>query len=424
MNSLTSKGGDVVPGHTLVLDEHSEGQGQLIRAVIRSRITAGAAVFVVGASIDESLLATMISASTAVGRGADLLIVNPSSPALSHTYNPVLHTAPTKVASHVLNFLADKDATGAYSSAPSAALVRAIVSSLQLAGLPYSYLDLGMFVMKPDAIEALEEYMASAFPHSVQLGALQQACKAFQDAAGDICVEKLKGSFSGLAGSLCMLGAGRAGEVFNSYHPDVVLHGALVTRKIVYLAIPYIGRGRAASNLRRIVISNLADAVARSIGEPSDPTALAVFTDPGGCNDPSIEQLLSPETEQVLSVWVAAGSLDDLGRESLDLREACLSRARNVVLFKPQSDATAQVYSQLLATESEQVQSEGKLIQKLSSMTSTDYAIVSGENQVIWAHVAAPGEERVTTSADIRRPTRRLHARVAGADQFTQTVPV
>ncbi|WP_347784350.1 hypothetical protein [Pseudomonas kurunegalensis] len=135
MNSLTSKGGDVVPGHTLVLDEHSEGQGQLIRAVIRSRITAGAAVFVVGASIDESLLAAMISASTAVGRGADLLIVNPSSPALSHTYNPVLHTAPTKVASHVLNFLADKDATGAYSSAPSAALVRAIVSSLQLAGL-------------------------------------------------------------------------------------------------------------------------------------------------------------------------------------------------------------------------------------------------------------------------------------------------
>lgn len=221
-----------------------------------------------------------------------------------------------------------------------------------------------------------------------------------------------------------MLGAGRAGEVFNSYQPDVVLHEALLTRKIVYLAIPYIGRGQAASNLRRIVISNLADAVLRSIGEPGAPTALAVFTDPGGCNDPSIEQLLSPETEQVLSVWVAAGSLDDLGRESLDLREACLSRARNLVLFKPQSESAAQVYSQLLPTDPEQDQGTADVMQKLLSMSPTDYAIVSGEHQVTWASVVAQGESRVATAADIRRPTRRQHVRMAGADQFTQTVPV
>ncbi|ENY79133.1 hypothetical protein C206_03414 [Pseudomonas putida TRO1] len=212
MNNLEPKGDHGMPGHTLVLDENTVGQGQLIREVIQRRIAAGAAVFVVGASIDESLLGTMIGASTAVGRGADLLIVNPGSPALSHTYNPVLHTAPTKVASHVLNFLADQDATAGHDSTPTAALVRAIVSSLQLAGLPYSYLDLGMFVMKPDAISALVEHMATAFPRSVQLGALQQACKAFQGVDGDICAEKLKGRFSGLAGSMCMLGAGRAGE--------------------------------------------------------------------------------------------------------------------------------------------------------------------------------------------------------------------
>lgn len=424
MNNLEPKGDPGVLGHTLVLDENTVGQGQLIREVVQRRIAAGAAVFVVGASIDETLLGTMIGASTAVGRGADLLIVNPGSPALSHTYNPVLHTAPTKVASHVLNFLADQDATAAHDSTSTAALVRAIVSSLQLAGLPYSYLDLGMFVMKPDAISALVEHMATAHPRSVQLGALQQACKAFQGDDGDICAEKLKGRFSGLAGSMCMLGAGRAGEVFNSYQPDIVLHEALVTRKIVYLAIPYIGRGQAASNLRRIVISNLADAVLRSIGEPGAPTALAVFTDPGGCNDPSIEQLLSPETEQVLSVWVAAGSLDDLGRESLDLREACLSRARNLVLFKPQSESAAQVYSQLLPTEPEQAQGTGDVMQRLLSMSTTDYAIVSGEHQVTWASVAALGEVRVATAADIRRPARRQHARMAGADQFTQTVPV
>lgn len=424
MSNVEPKGAHVVPGHTLVLDESTEGQGQLIREVIQRRIAAGAAVFVVGSSVDESLLGAMIGASTAVGRGADLLIVNPGSPALSHPYNPVLHTAPTKVASHVLNFLADQDATAGHDSTPTAALVRAIVSSLQLAGLPYSYLDLGMFVMKPDAISALIEHMATAYPRSVQLGALQQACKAFQDDVGDICAVKLKGRFSGLAGSMCMLGAGRAGEVFNSYQPDVVLHEALVTRKIVYLAIPYIGRGQAASNLRRIVISNLADAVLRSIGEPGAPTALAVFTDPGGCNDPSIEQLLSPQTEQVMSVWVAAGSLDDLGRESLDLREACLSRARNLVLFKPQSESAAQVYSQLLPTEPEQAQGTGDVMQKLLSMGTTDYAIVSGEHQVTWASVATPGEVRFATAADIRWPARRQHARMAGADQFTQTVPV
>lgn len=63
-------------------------------------------------------------------------------------------------------------------------------------------------------------------------------------------------------------------------------------------------------------------------------------------------------------------------------------------------------------------------MQKLLSMSPTDYAIVSGEHQVTWASVVAQGESRVATAADIRRPTRRQHVRMAGADQFTQTVPV
>lgn len=68
MSNVEPKGAHVVPGHTLVLDESTEGQGQLIREVIQRRIAAGAAVFVVGSSVDESLLGAMIGASTAVGR--------------------------------------------------------------------------------------------------------------------------------------------------------------------------------------------------------------------------------------------------------------------------------------------------------------------------------------------------------------------
>lgn len=425
MNSETTKYDQIPGGHTLVLDERGEGQEQLIKQVLGRQIAAGGAVVVIGASVKESLLTVMIDTGKAFGRSADLLVVNPFTPAISHTYNPVLHTAPGKVASHVLNFISDQDTDGFCDSKPTAALVRAIVSCLQLAGLPYSYLDLGMFVMKPDAISALCEHMTTVYPGSVQLGALQQACKPFLGSEGDISSDLLKTRFSGLAGSMCMLGSGKAGEVFNSYQPDVVLHDALATRKIVYLAIPYIGRGAAALNLRRIVISNLADAVLRSSGGDSAPAALAVFTDPGGCNDPSIEQLLSAETENVLNVWISAGSLDDLGRESLDLREACLSHARNLVLFKPETNEAIEIYAQLLQVDSESDPGVSVDVRKkLVALSNSEYVAISAENQVVWGEVVLADPNATPLAVSLSRPTRHFHARMSGADQFTQTVPV
>lgn len=423
MNSETLKNGGDIGGHTLVLDEGGTGQESLIKEVLGRQIAAGGAVVVLGGSINGSLLTAMVAAAVEAGRSSDLLVVNPTCPATSHTYNPVLHTAPVKVASHVLNFIADQDSEGAYDSKPTAALVRAIVSCLQLAGLPYSYLDLGMFVMKPDAISALCEHMSAVHPDSVQLGSLRLACKPFLGAEGDICSKLLKARFSGLAGSMCMLGSGRAGDVFNSYQPDVVLHEALAARKIVYLAIPYIGRGAAASNLRRIVISNLSDAVVRSSGMNSGIPALALFTDPGGCNDPSIEQLLSAETESVLRVWISAGSLEDLGRESLDLREACLSHARTIVLFKPETAEAIDIYSQLLPTEMDEDQDSSAMVRKrLLSLRASEYVAIS--DHVVWGQIDSIGRSAMPSAATLDRPARHLHARLIGADQFTQTIPI
>ena len=221
-----------------------------------------------------------------------------------------------------------------------------------------------------------------------------------------------------------MLGTGRLGEIFNSYKPDLVLHEAIASGRVVYLAAPYIGRGAAASNLRRIVIANLADAVGRLVDSQQVPKvpALAVFTDAGGCNDPCVERLLAAENEQFLRVVISAPSLEAIGQESIDLREVCLSRARSFVFFKPNTEATAQLYLKFLIQDGGL--GKGAMAEQMLAFNATQYIAVTDGCNVQWGDARAAHSETKWRSAVLPRPERFFHEPLTGADQFTQTVPV
>ncbi|WP_046489678.1 hypothetical protein [Pseudomonas veronii] len=424
MNNLNPMANVASGGHMLVLDERSTGQEQLIAEILDKQISAGGAVIVLGASIEEPMLTTLVTACQAAGREADLLVVNPAKPATSHTYNPVLHSSPENIASQVMNFIARQDDSADQNEAGTARLLEAIIACLQFGNIPYSFLDLGMFVMKPDAIAALEGFMSEAHPGSGGLLSLVSALAPFRDAAGNICPSLLKAQFSGLAGSMCMLGTGRLGEIFNSYKPDLVLHESIATGRVVYLAAPYIGRGAAASNLRRIVIANLADAVGRVVDSQKVPKvpALAVFTDAGSCNDPCVDRLLAAESEQVLRVVISAPSLEALGEESIDLREVCLSRARSLVFFNPNTDATAQLYLKFLIQDDGH--GTGAMAEEMLAFTATQYISVTDGNYVQRGDARAAHANSKLRSVVLSRPERFFHEPLTGADQFTQTVPV
>jgi hypothetical protein len=423
--SKTNPMADVATGgHVLVLDERSTGQEQLIAGMLGKQIAAGGAVIVLGASIEDSMLATLLNACHLSGREADLIVVNPAKPATSHTYNPVLHSSPANIACQVMNFIANQDEFADSNDAGTASLLEAIIACLQLGNMPYSFLDLGMFVMKPDAIAALGGFIREMHPGSVEQHALEAALVPFRDTEGNICPSMLKAQYSGLAGSMCMLGTGRMGELFNSYKPDLVLHEAIASRKIIYLAAPYIGRGAAASNLRRIVISNLADAVVHLAEHQSAPAvpALAVFTDAGGCNDPCVERLLSAESAHILRVLISAPSLDAIGRESIDLREVCLSRARSLVFFRPNTEATAQLYLKFMTQDGGA--GMGAMAERLRELTATQYVSVTDGSHVQWGDARAEHSVIKWSATELPRPERFFHEPLTGADQFTQTVPV
>lgn len=424
MNDLNPMADVASGGHMLVLDERSTGQEQLIEGILGNQISSGGAVIVLGASIEEPMLTTLITACKVAGREADLLVVNPAKPATSHTYNPVLHSSPENIASQVMNFIAVQDDSTDQNDAGTARLLEAIIACLQLGNIPYSFLDLGMFVMKPQAIAALADFIGESHPGSGALILLDSALEPFRDAGGNICPSLLKAQFSGLAGSMCMLGTGRLGEIFNSYKPDLVLHEAIASGGVVYLAAPYIGRGAAASNLRRIVIANLADAVVRLMESKQVPNlpALAVFTDAGGCNDPCIERLMAAENEQFLRVVISVPSLDAMGQESIDLREVCLSRARTFVFFKPNTEATAQLYLKFLIQDGGH--GKGAMAEEMLTFNATQYIAVTDGCIVQWGDARAAHSETKLRSAVLPRPERFFHEPLTGADQFTQTVPV
>lgn len=72
MNNLNPMANVASGGHMLVLDERSTGQEQLIAEILDKQISAGGAVIVLGASIEEPMLTTLVTACQAAGREADL----------------------------------------------------------------------------------------------------------------------------------------------------------------------------------------------------------------------------------------------------------------------------------------------------------------------------------------------------------------
>lgn len=57
-------------------------------------------------------------------------------------------------------------------------------------------------------------------------------------------IKRMKETFGGLAGRMYLFGTGKFGDVMNTYAPEIDLFEAIRAKKIIYVALPTMGKNK------------------------------------------------------------------------------------------------------------------------------------------------------------------------------------
>jgi len=246
------------------------GKSVLGQSIMYQQINKGGGLLFVDGKLDADNISMLWKFARAAGRGGDFKIINPGDPSNSNTYNPILDGDPDEVAARILSLIpSSENNPGAdyYRQAANQGIVT-LVSAIQQADLAYNMIDLSILLINATALEELQRRVAHS-PRGANskqlenLALLLNQYKAPDPRTGKIGINisKLRETFGGVGGRLHMFGTGKFGEVMNSYSPEVRLFDAIRENKIVYCALPTMGKTEAASNFGRMVLGDLRTAI-------------------------------------------------------------------------------------------------------------------------------------------------------------------
>lgn len=251
--------------HLFILGQSGVGKTVAASLLMFQQIQRGGGLLFIDGKIDAKNIEQIYHYCCYTGRQHDFLVINPDDPDNSNTYNPVLYGDADEKADGILQLIPSTESNpGAdfYKQEAKQALTT-LIRALQTAKLAYNVIDLTVLLMNGNAMLELERKLAAAAPGSAELKEFTLFLDKFRVApnkdnpAGGIDMKKLKDVFGGIGGRLYSFGTGKFGRIMNTYDPDVNLYDAIRGNKIVYVALPTMGKDTTARNFGRMVIADL-----------------------------------------------------------------------------------------------------------------------------------------------------------------------
>lgn len=340
--------------HVFILGQSGVGKTVAASLLMYQQIQRGGGLLFVDGKIDAKNIEQIYHYCCYTGRQHDFLVINPDDPDNSNTYNPILYGDPDEVADRILQLIPSTESNpGAdfYKQEAKQAL-NTVVAALQTAKLAYNMIDLTVLLMNSNALLELERRLAIEAPGSEETKNFSLFLDKFRippseknPAAGGIDMKKLKDVFGGIGGRLYTFGTGKFGRIMNSYDPDVNLYEAIRANKIVYVALPTMGKDTTARNFGRMVIGDLRTAISwlQKLPEHERPwPPYMAFCDEAGSY---VNDNWSRIPEQARSAHVffvpAAQTCANFQAISDELYEMVIGNAWTKLFFKVGTQATA-----------------------------------------------------------------------------------
>jgi len=355
---------EVLMKHISTIGASGFGKTVLGEWMIFQQIIAGGGLLWIDGKLDSDNLAMLDAMCAWAGRRGDLLVINPGDPSFSNTYNPVLYGDADEVSSRVISLIPSSEgspATDYYRQAANQGITT-LVDAIQKAGLAYNFIDLTILLQNQHALSWLGGIIPTSSDAGRQFRIFLEQYKTV-DRSGQISVDlkKLRDTFGGVGGRMHQFGSGNFGMLTNTYSPEVRLDRATTQNKIVYLALPTMGKPEAASNFGKMTLGDFRTSISWVQAKPKAdrpwPPTLGLFDEAGSYVNQTwarpFEQARSAHTIMAPIVQTKA-NYDAVDEE---LREMITGNANTKIYFKLGTSDTAEFAAELIGMESKVIHS-------------------------------------------------------------------
>jgi hypothetical protein len=370
--------------HMFCIGQSGVGKTVWAMLLLFQQIQRGGGALFIDGKIDATNLRQINAFCRWTGRQHDLLIINPDKPDEfpTNTYNPILFGDPDEVADRLLQLIPSTDSNpGAdhYKQEAKQAL-NTIIAALQEIKLRYNMIDLVVLLINQNAMQELESKLTSGSPDAEATKNFSLFLDKFRMPTWDknnpagIDMTKLKSTLGGIAGRLYTFGTGNFGTIMNTYDPDVVLYESIRSNKIVYVALPTMGKGTTAKNFGRLVIGDMKTAISWLQRLPEEkrpnPPYLMLCDEAGSY----VNEEWSRVPEQTRSAHVIfvplAQTVANFQTISEELYEMVIGNAWTKIAFKVGTQGTALETAELIGMEKSVIKTLGDSESRSASFES------------------------------------------------------
>ncbi|MCX8016364.1 MAG: TraM recognition domain-containing protein [Rhodocyclaceae bacterium] len=362
--------------HCFIIGQSGVGKTVLGEWLIFQQIVRGGGVIFVDGKMDEDNLNKIHQMACWAGRRDDLLVINPGKPELSNTYNPILYGDPDEVASRIISLIpsAENNPGADYYRQQATQALTTLINGIQsipanaalrhgkygqyggVRGMAYNFFDLAMILQNQRALESVLDRLGRSSDGAQQLLAwLEQFKNLTRDGVSSIDMKKMKDIFGGVGGRMHNFGTGNFGQVTSSYSPDVKLYEAIMDNKIVYVALPTMGKAEAASNFGKMFLGDYRTAVSWIQDTPvhlrPSPPTLCFFDEAGSYVTQAWSRVFEQARSARQALVPAVQTVANLEAVSKELKSMVMGNTWTKIIFKLGEKATIEEIAALIGKE-------------------------------------------------------------------------
>lgn len=377
--------------HGIIVGQTGMGKSVLGKTMMFQQIQRGGGLLFIDGKLDEDNIQDIYEYAAFCGRSHDVLVINPGRPDASNTYNPILYGDPDEIAARIISLIPSTTASAGadfYKQSSNLALV-CFISALQestpeqttawvaecksknlpegyvdysrVTGVAFNFLDLALLTMNEGVLNLLMQRVQLSSPDSLtrknlaiflEQYAKENSNGAFNDApvgSLQIDLKRLKETLGGIGARMHQFGSGKFGPVLNSYLPELKMYEAIRDGKIIYVALPTMGKDVAAQNLGKIAIADLRTAISwfqmNKQDRPKIPF-LAFLDELSSYSTETLSIMFEQARSARISLWPAIQTDSGLTNISEDFKERIMANTEIKIFFKLSSQATAEAASE------------------------------------------------------------------------------
>jgi len=375
--------------HGLIEGQTGMGKSVFGKLLMFQQIQRGGGLLFVDGKLDSDNIQELYEFAVYCGRGKDFQVINPGQPENSNSYNPILYGDPDEVAARIISLIpSTTNSAGAdyYKQTSNLALV-VFISALQeespetvqqwineakknntpleylnsnrVKGRAYNFLDLALLTMNEGVLNNLMQTVTQASPDSMarkNLSIFLEQYAKDQNLDGTITklnvdLKRLKEMLGGIGARMQQFGSGNFGKVLNSYTPEIKMYESIRDNKIIYCALPTMGKDVAAQNLGKMVVADLRTSISwlqtNKKDRPKIPF-LAFLDEMSSYSTEALNIMFEQSRSARVALLPAIQTDSGLTNISDDFAERILANTELKVFFRLSSQDTALKASELI----------------------------------------------------------------------------